>query len=156
MSVHTIDLQFHHRRSLCIDAFVAIEQKIAVINARLCPGHETELFSQKIARLKAIAASPAYSKQQRSAVQSALAEIEVLLPLRHDLVHGSLSIFKSDGVALAAFVNVRETIKLGAMGRLFTAATLDELAAQALSLAAELDLAVKPPRPQKGEVASAS
>ncbi|WP_408587821.1 hypothetical protein [Novosphingobium sp.] len=55
-----------------------------------------------------------------------------------------------------AFVNVRETIKLGAMGRLFTAATLDELAAQALSLAAELDLAVKPPRPQKGEVASAS
>lgn len=149
MSMIDTDLQLHLRRSQCIDAFVAIEFEISIINARLCPGHDSELLSQKIKRLKAVAASSAYSKKQRTTVHEILPEIEELLPLRHDIVHGTLSVLKAPDVTVAAFVNIREVTRLGSTARLFTAGSLEELAQKAKTLAARLrSAAEKPPTPQ--------
>lgn len=143
-----MDLQLHLRRSRCIDAFVAIEREITVLQARLCPGHETELLSQKIGRLRAIPASPKFSRKQRTVLHEILPKVEEIVPLRHDLVHGSLSVLIASDITVAAFVNVREAIKIGTTARLFTCDSLDELAARALSLAAKLAAALdKEPAP---------
>ncbi|WP_225007792.1 hypothetical protein [Novosphingobium percolationis] len=157
MSAIDTDLQLHLRRSQCIDAFVAIEFEVSAINARLCPGHDSELISQKIKRLKAVAASSNYSKKQRATVHEVLPEIEAILPLRHDLVHGTLSVLKAPDLTIAAFVNIRETTKLGSTARLFTASSLEELAQQAKTLAARLRAAAEKPRtPQPNASTEAS
>lgn len=142
MSMIDVDLQLHLRRSQCIDAFVAIELEIAVLQSRFCPGYEAEQLSQKIARLKKVPAGPTYSKRQRTALHEVLSEAESVMPLRHDIVHGTLSVLKATDVTVAAFVNVREATRLGATARLFTTASLDELSAMARAVAARLRTAL--------------
>jgi hypothetical protein len=149
MSAPETDLQLHLRRSQCIDAFVAIELEVSVINTRLCPGHDEELLAQKLKRLKAVPAGPNYSKKQRAAVHELLPEIEEIVRLRNDLVHGILSVLKAPDVTVAAFVNIREATKLGSTARLFTADSLEILALTAKKLAARLRIAMaKPAHPQ--------
>lgn len=149
MSVIDPDLQLHLRRSQCIDAFVTIEFEIAVLMAQLCPGHEPEVLAQKIKRLKDLPAGPQYSKKQRANLHEILAQVELILPLRHDIVHGSLSVLKASDVTVAAFVNVREAIRLGSPARLFTDASLELLARDAKAHSARLKgvLAKTPPSP---------
>ncbi len=139
MSAIEPDLQLHLYRSQCIDAFVSVEKAIIALCRKLSPGHDGEILSQRTKRLRGVPASSTYSKAQRTQLHAALDELEGLLPIRNDIVHGGLTTFRMDQQQVAAFVNVRNATSIAPSARLFTSEHLQKVIQMTCGLAAQLD-----------------
>lgn len=148
MTAIPLDLQLHLERSRCINAFVDVEKVLMALTTKLAPGHENELLSQRIKRLRDIPASPAMSKNQRKLLIAALDESEELSAVRNDIVHGALTVLNDNAKPVAAFINARQTETLAPIARLLTVDQLKQIANKAHLLAARLEsVLVKPRQP---------
>ncbi len=150
MNAISLDLQLHLERSKCINAFVDVEKALIALTGKLCPGHDNELLSQKVNRLRDVAPGPSYSKDQRKQLHAMLGEVETLTPVRNDIVHGSLTVLHDGCSPLAAFINVRHIESFAPTARLLTADQLQRLTEALRTLAGRLDRALV--RPAKAGV----
>jgi len=149
MNAISLDLQLHLERSRCINAFVEVEKAVVMLSEKLCPGHNCELLSQKIRRIRDVPASSIYSKEQRKQLHTALDEVETLQPIRNDIVHGALAVLTDGELPHAAFINVRQVDKLAPVARLLTLNQLQDVTKMVCILARRLENAlVRPVRQQ--------
>lgn len=148
MSAIEPDLQLHLYRSQCIDAFVAVEKAIITLCKKLCPGHDGEILSQRTKRLRGLSATSNYSKAQRIQLHAALDELDDLLPIRNDIVHGGLTVVRQDQHHVAVFINVREATSIAPSARLLSRDHLQKVKQAAVRLAAQLDKLLAKPASQ--------
>ncbi|MBA4354277.1 MAG: hypothetical protein C0409_06250 [Novosphingobium sp.] len=148
MSAIQPDLQLHLYRSQCIDAFVTVETAVITICRKISPGADGKTLGQRAKRLREISASPAYSKAQRNQMHAALDELEELLPISNDIVHGVLTIVRLDQQHIAAFTNARDIISIAPSARLLTREQLQKVTQVTARLASRLDKILAKPASQ--------
>ena len=94
----------HLARSSFIDAFAAVERSVcARLQSLGAEAHGS--FGQRMEVLRAIEASPRYSKADRGAVHQHLEKLEKLNAVRCDVVHSQLYVVRTDGEIHSCFIN---------------------------------------------------
>ncbi len=131
---------FHLARSKCLDAFVNAEMAVTALLVRSNTKFGGEFLGRKIEILRKAKPAPQYSKVKRDAVLPLLDELETLLPIRADFVHGILKIAIIDEEALASFVNVRNTNGNTHLARHITRSQFEALTRQVAKLGQNLAL----------------
>lgn len=146
---------FRIARSNFIDAHNKIEEIICKRLLRLDVDKSSSTLTQKIAHLKAVKASPKYSKKERERVGKTLDRFALLNEIRCDIVHSPLRIVCIDRKQTGCFINPRSIGKATRCARLVSlddfAFLTRELGEIAKDLALEaINPASSPPPPSQG------
>lgn len=145
--------ELHIARSKLVDAY---NEADAAVRLRLCQqgGAAKQLFSQNVEALKAIPASPQYSKADKKRIDHYLRELRDLQAVRCDVVHSSLRSVTLDGRPHALFANVQESATTGLRGLFLTREDLDACAEQLLAIAEAIKPTSSPPARSQVEAGS--
>ena len=115
---------FHRERSKCVDSFALAEAAVVALLNRSDSKCNTEPFKQKIGMLRKIPAGPKYSKANKQEVDILASELEDLLAVRADIVHGPMQFAQIDGIGYACFVNAKDAGEAAPHARLLGYETL--------------------------------
>lgn len=96
------------------------------------------MFSQNIEWLRAIKASPQYSKSRRITAHRLLDDLALLNPIRCDIVHSRLRTVRIDDEICACLINPINDAAPGIMARLVRLDEFDELTQKVLQIARDL------------------
>jgi hypothetical protein len=130
-------------RSRFLDAYVSVEAALCALlrNHEIDPGHRP--MGQKMADLRAIKASPKYSKASRAVVHAALDKLEPLNDIRCDIAHSRLQLSSLDGELTACFVNPQHAGQPTTIARHIRHGEFEQLIKDLVAIAKDLSA---PPR----------
>lgn len=138
MATSASENTLHLWRSRVIDAFAHTESAIDDLLKKLnCTG-KGDLIGAKIERLRKAKPTGGLPEERKAKVDTALAELSGLLPLRNDIVHAPMIVRKDGEHAIACFANPNLKCDFSAFSREITAPRMQALAGKVAHLSTVL------------------